>query len=645
MSTPWAEALQSWKLKFPPLGPNDLKRSQSLLAIAFGREKYIAAGFWGRLEVSSDVNSWTDPIFFSEGSFYGITHGSNGWTLVGGRPFGFGPIVLHSPDGVDWKSYNVPAPSTLQAVTEHDGLTVAVGNVGAIITSHDGITWTTRSSGSATLRSVISWPNGIVAVGDEGTIVTSEDGVSWTQMRVEDRTDLNAVAFGSETFVAVGESGTILRSTDAANWIPSIVDRTASYNGIAFGYGYFVVVGTDGKILISHNGKDWASQEPQTSSDLHSVAFGEMACVAVGDNSVILVAEPKNEEPPYKLSVIDDKVALSVKTKPGRWYLVEYKDTLQDSYWIPLKRIQAIDAESIINDVANKLPKSRYYRIRAESDKNDYPQNLTYERITLIGGQLHELTGLNLFELPVRVEIETDGKAQSVLLDSLTKEVVNGWRSESELTVKETLLSGTLIRHSREHNQISEKTVESIDFTANTGDIANLIVGITSDSDETVDVYYSGLSSDFYFGFIDTIPNYSLDDSARDSDNFFLRQIDDHKALDIYYKLHADPSRITDVRIEIYREWESFPFETIRGQIDASDFERFATGEDLHVVWSAPSGEDTGDSSVGGFYRVQLVIELSIGGTTRQIRTPARIAPPGCTRWWATGNSRMSLGF
>ena len=75
-----------------------------------------------------------------------------------------------------------------------------------ILTSPDGVTWTTRISGTSYgLNGVTYGNNTFVAVGGS-TILTSPDGVSWTIRTSGTSYGLNGVTYGNNTFVAVGGS-------------------------------------------------------------------------------------------------------------------------------------------------------------------------------------------------------------------------------------------------------------------------------------------------------------------------------------------------------------------------------------------------------------------------------------------------------
>ena len=57
-----------------------------------------------------------------------------------------------------------------------------------------------------------------VSVGYSGTILTSLDGISWTSRTSGTTNTLYGITYGNSTFVTVGYSGTILTSSDGTSW-------------------------------------------------------------------------------------------------------------------------------------------------------------------------------------------------------------------------------------------------------------------------------------------------------------------------------------------------------------------------------------------------------------------------------------------
>jgi hypothetical protein len=108
-------------------------------------------------------------------SLYAVTYGNNTFVAVGS-----GGTILTSPDGVTWTARTSGTYNPLSSVTYGNGTFVAVGGSpyysgsGTILTSPDGANWTAQtSSTSIPLYGVTYGNNTFVAVGDRGAILTS----------------------------------------------------------------------------------------------------------------------------------------------------------------------------------------------------------------------------------------------------------------------------------------------------------------------------------------------------------------------------------------------------------------------------------------------------------------------------------------
>jgi hypothetical protein len=149
------------------------------------------------------------------------------FVAVGGNGFNTGTVIT-SPDGTTWTTRTSGTTNTLRAVAYSSTLFVAVGHAGTVITSSDGTTWITQTSGTTnTLYGVTYSPEEdlFVAVGFFGTVITSPDGTTWTTRTSGTTNNLWGVTYSStdDLFVAVGNAGTVIISPDGINWMCPIL--------------------------------------------------------------------------------------------------------------------------------------------------------------------------------------------------------------------------------------------------------------------------------------------------------------------------------------------------------------------------------------------------------------------------------------
>jgi len=161
-----------------------------------------------------------------------------------------------------WQWVN-PRPESrdLTAVVAGDPGVVAVGDMGTILFSPEGISWRVVSSGTTEYLSDVLWTGErFVAVGDAGTVVTSADGVFWTLMMTDTDLDLVQVAFGDGMLVAVGPDASVLASSDGISWtVTEFCDPewcSASVDDVVWTGTLFVVAGTETS-AVSPDGLQW----------------------------------------------------------------------------------------------------------------------------------------------------------------------------------------------------------------------------------------------------------------------------------------------------------------------------------------------------------------------------------------------------
>jgi hypothetical protein len=226
-----------------------------------------------------------------------------------------GPAVALSSSAADpldqWQARNSGSTNYLEGICYAQGLFVAGGEQGNILTSTDGTSWTSRTPENQFGIDSIAYGNGrFVAVGtgpgnplygSYGVAAVSVDGVAWpvpTAVFSQASGTLSGlwyVAYGNGVFVALGSTqngAACLSSTDGKQWAIHYTMPGIFLTQVAFGGGEFLAVGWnqttgDGSpILASSDGTNWIVATNATTARLWGVAYGEGAFVAVGQNVV-----------------------------------------------------------------------------------------------------------------------------------------------------------------------------------------------------------------------------------------------------------------------------------------------------------------------------------------------------------------------
>ena len=127
---------------------------------------------------------------------------------------------------------------------------VASGDLGNIIASSNGTSWSARNSGVSDWLYSVRYLNGIyLAVGENGRILTSPDSINWTPRNSGTTLWLNDSAYVNGAWYIAANSGTVLSSTDSINWTlhPAISAKTL--NSIVARGTQLIAAGLEGTIL------------------------------------------------------------------------------------------------------------------------------------------------------------------------------------------------------------------------------------------------------------------------------------------------------------------------------------------------------------------------------------------------------------
>jgi hypothetical protein len=167
-----------------------------------------------------------------------------------------------------------PQGNDLNAVAFGNGRFVAVGDLGTLLTSTDGMTWAVTNLHNGPLAGIAFGNGTFVAISYAGAIYTSSDAAAWTMradLSGEQERYLQGISFVNDRFVAVGER--VYSSTDGVAWSDHGAPPVAG-SSVAYGTGKYVMA-ADGYMLLSTNLTTWTMHNVDSSfSRFSGVAYG-----------------------------------------------------------------------------------------------------------------------------------------------------------------------------------------------------------------------------------------------------------------------------------------------------------------------------------------------------------------------------------
>jgi hypothetical protein len=270
----------------------------------------LSIDYQGNLESHGDLYSkglyWTTRQTFGAGLQYKSVAFGNG-LFVGVADGGTtANDVVTSPDGINWTTHTITNAVTWTGVTYGNGMFVAVAQDGTtaqqIMSSPDGINWTPQTSPVANKWVSVTYGNGtFVAVASNGTVadqvMTSVDGVTWNAQTIANTETWADVTYGNGLFVAIASTGggtkSIMTSPDGITWTwrasqdPAIDGNLPA--AITYGNGLFVVVynyAGGSKVQTSPDGINWTYRNSVGASGIQHIGYGNGLFVGFSDNSV-----------------------------------------------------------------------------------------------------------------------------------------------------------------------------------------------------------------------------------------------------------------------------------------------------------------------------------------------------------------------
>ena len=240
-------------------------------------------------EVNGKINdagiTWTSRTSAADNSWNSVCYGNGLFVAVASS--GTGNRVMTSPDGINWTSGTCP-DSNWTSVCYGNGQFVAVGDGEDVIISPDGINWTLHSSGKDESWTSVCYGNDrYVAVGVTGVdrAMYSFDGIIWNYGTTSEN-NYREVCYGNGQFVAVSSLAVAMTSPDGITWTNRTYAGYTYWESICYGNGLYVAVasvhgGPLNHVMTSPDGITWTNRTPASNVEWNGICFGNGIFVAV----------------------------------------------------------------------------------------------------------------------------------------------------------------------------------------------------------------------------------------------------------------------------------------------------------------------------------------------------------------------------
>ena len=189
-----------------------------------------------------------------------------------------------------WVSRSINQLAFIQEIAYGNGLWVAAGNQGQILTSTDTVAWVSRTSGFSTNEAwSLAYGNGFWVAGDNfGNIRASTDAITWVPRVSTILSNVYDIAYANGIFVACGVGG-VRTSTDTITWVTREAFVSDTLQSVAYGNGVWVVAGNSAQLRTSTDAITWTTRVPNItfSSVIYSVAYGNGLWVFTGNLGIV----------------------------------------------------------------------------------------------------------------------------------------------------------------------------------------------------------------------------------------------------------------------------------------------------------------------------------------------------------------------
>lgn len=251
--------------------------------------RFLVAGRTGLLVESFQTNTLTGTLWLPADEsprnwLWEVARVADQYIAVGDHA-----TVMTSLNGVDWSTETVPsslANSVFLGVGGSPALMVAVGDAGSLMLSRGAFTEVVTTNVVVSFVDCLPVTNTVPV-----TNLVNLLGLVWEAISPSPTTNtLQGVCERDGLTLVVGDAGTVLRTRGGTNWLVGTVAGKPNLSSVAAGPDNFVAVGAGGAMAVSADGVTWVPRNTGTSNWLYRARYLGGRFVCVGQNGTLMTS-------------------------------------------------------------------------------------------------------------------------------------------------------------------------------------------------------------------------------------------------------------------------------------------------------------------------------------------------------------------
>ncbi|MCC7374854.1 MAG: hypothetical protein IT581_09370 [Verrucomicrobiales bacterium] len=291
---------------------------------------YVGPGWSGFLKITVSPQGLVQSSgsflgLFTRSAFTGLAPSTNGYFAA------VGTAVTSYTTNSGWQLLGGPAYEALYSMADVAGSLVAVGDLGTILSSADGTSWTQESSPTTNhLASIASGPTGGVIVGSGGVILQSDDGHTWRPAESTTASSIVDVCYGDGKFVAADESAHVLISDDGKNWRTHFVGSGFRFVSVHYFSGRYWAL-TSSHLFQSVDTEMWSSNRisnnfyvTQLADDGETLLLLDSGAVRTSKDGVTWSPRPSTPRAPVDRMAMLGNILVAAVSSEDLWFSANY---------------------------------------------------------------------------------------------------------------------------------------------------------------------------------------------------------------------------------------------------------------------------------------------------------------------------------